>query len=116
MIKLLIKLAIVALLANATYRIGSEYITYVKFRDAIRDAAMFKATSDTDLVARILALADQYEIPLEQENIAIERADRQVNVDGWYDKPIEVLPNYEYPWHFGLSLDVLTPTSLPPLR
>jgi hypothetical protein len=27
-----------------------------------------------------------------------------------------VLPNYAYPWHFGLSMSVLTPTSLPPLQ
>ena len=115
MIKLLIRLALVALLANAAVRIGSEYITHVKFRDAIRDAAMFKAKDDAELIARIMDLAVQYEIPLDQDNVAIEREDRRVNVDGWYDKPIAVLPNYEYPWHFGLSLDVLTPTGLPAL-
>lgn len=114
-IKLLIKLAIVALLANGVYHVGSEYLTYVKFRDGIRDAAMFKAKNDTELMARIVELAEHYEIPLDQENVTIEREERQVNVEGWYDKPIEVLPSYEYPWHFGLSLNVLTPTSLPPL-
>jgi hypothetical protein len=111
-IKLALKLAIVALLANAVYHIGSEYLTYIKFRDAIRDAAMFKAKNDTELMARIVDLAAQYEVPLDQENLTIEREDRRVNVDGWYDKPIEIVPNYEYPWHFGLSLEVLTPTTL----
>ncbi|MGC4085671.1 MAG: hypothetical protein QM736_26980 [Vicinamibacterales bacterium] len=59
MIKLFIKLAIVALVANAAYHIGSEYLTYVKFRDAIRDAAMFKAKTDADLLGRILNLAGE---------------------------------------------------------
>jgi hypothetical protein len=113
-IKLLIKLAIVALLANAAYHIGAEYLTYIKFRDAIRDAAMFKARNDTELMARIMDLAAQYEIPLDEENLTIERRERQVNIEGWYDKPIEVAPSYQYPWHFGLSLDVLTPTVLAP--
>jgi hypothetical protein len=112
-IKLLLKLAIVALLANAAYRVGSEYLTYIKFRDAIRDAAMFKAKNDTELMARIMDLAGQYEIPLQEENVNIEREERRVNVEGWYDKPIEVVPNYEYPWHFGLSLEILTSTVLP---
>ena len=71
MLKLLVKLAIVALLANAAYRIGSEYLTYVKFRDAVRDAAMFKAKNDDELTARIMDLAAQYDVPLDEDNIAI---------------------------------------------
>lgn len=109
MIKLLLKLAVVALLANAAYHVGSEYLTYIKFRDAIRDAAMFKAKNDTELMARIVELAAQYEVPLQEENVTIERVERKVNVEGWYDKPIEIVPNYHYPWHFGLSLEVVTP-------
>lgn len=108
MIKLLFKLAIVALLANAAYHIGSEYLTYFKFRDAIRDAAMFKAKNDTELMARIMDLAAQYEIPLDEENVSIQREERKISVEGWYDKPVEVAPNYDYPWHFGLSLEVVS--------
>lgn len=115
MFKLLIKLAIVALLANAGYRIGTEYITHVRFRDAIRDAAMFKAKTDQELATRIMQLAEQYEVPLDQENFTVEREERTVTVDGWYDKPIEVLPNYEYPWHFSLSLSVIVPSTAAPL-
>lgn len=109
MIKLLGKLAIVALVANAAFHIGTEYLTYVKFRDAIRDAAMFKARNDTELMSRILDLANQYEIPIDEDNITIQRHERRINVEGWYDKPIEVVPNYEYPWHFGLSLEAVVP-------
>jgi hypothetical protein len=113
-IKLLLKLAIVALLANAAYHIGSEYLTYIKFRDAIRDAAIFKAKNDAELMTRIMDLAAQYEIPLDEENVTIQRQERRVSVEGWYDKPIEVAPNYQYPWHFGLSLEVLTPSMITP--
>jgi len=60
-LKLLIKLAIAALLANAAYRIGSEYLTYIKFRDAIRDAAMFKATDDVELRKKIMDLSEVLE-------------------------------------------------------
>jgi hypothetical protein len=107
--KLLVKLAIVALLANAAYHIGSEYLTYVRFRDAVRDAAMFKAKNNTDLTARIMDLAGQFDVPLDEDNLTISREDRRVNIDGWYDKPIEVVPNYEYPWHFGLALEIVAP-------
>jgi hypothetical protein len=108
-IKLLVKLAIVALLANAAFRVGSEYVTYVKFRDSIREVAMFKAKTDTELMSRILVLANHYEVPVEEENINIQREQQTVNIDGWYDKPIELVPDYEYPWHFTLSIEVTTP-------
>jgi len=107
--KLLLKLAVVAVLANAAFHIGAEYVTYIRFRDAIRDAAMFKAKNDTELMTRIMDLADQYDVPLEQENVTISREERRVSVDGWYDKAIEVMPNYEYPWHFNLSLEIVAP-------
>jgi hypothetical protein len=110
-IKLLLKLAIVALLGNAAYHIGSEYLTYVRFRDAIRDAAMFKAKTDAELIARISELAVQYDVPLDEANLTIERDQRNVSIEGWYDKPIEVVPRYEYPWHFGLSMDVVAPAT-----
>lgn len=108
MVKLLLKLAVVALLANAAFHIGVEYLTFVRFQDDIRDAAIFKAKTDGELTTRILALAQQHEVPLDEENLNIEREGRLVRVDGWYDKPIEVLPTYRYPWHFGMSLDVMS--------
>ena len=113
MIKLIFKLAIVALIANAGYHIAAEYLTYFRFRDAIRDAAMFKARNDTDLMARILDLATQYELPVSEDNVTIERVERRVTVEGWYDKPIEVVPNYLYPWHFALTLEVVGQALLP---
>ena len=112
MIKLLIKLAIVALLANAAFHIGSEYLTYIRFRDAVRDAAMFKAKNDTELMARIVDLAEQYEVPIDEDNVTLGREDRRVSIDGWYDKPIEIVPSYQYPWHFSMSLEVLVPASV----
>ncbi len=113
MIKLLLKLALVALLANAAFHVGSEYVLYFRFRDAIRDAAMFKAKNNAELMARIVDIAGQFEIPLDQDNVTIERQERRVTVDGWYDKPIEVVPNYEYPWHFSIAEEIVVPTIVP---
>jgi hypothetical protein len=106
MIKRLVKLAIVALLANAVYRVGVEYVTYIKFRDAIRDAAMFKAKSADDLRARIVALADDYELP-QDDDLQISLDERVWHIDGSYRKPIEVVPKFEYAWPFPYSLDVV---------
>jgi hypothetical protein len=70
---------------------------------------MFKAKNDTELTARIMDLATQFEVPLDEDNLTISREDRRVSIEGWYDKPIEIVPSYEYPWHFGLALDIVAP-------
>lgn len=111
--KLLIKLAIAALLANAAYRIGSEYLTYIKFRDAIRDAAMFKATDDVELRKKIMDLSDEYDVPLVDEALIIHREERHVVIEGKYTKPIEVVPTYNYPWPFSWTVDAMVSTTYP---
>jgi len=65
--KLLIKLAITALLANAAFRLGTEYLTHYKFRDSVREAAMFRAGSDDELRQRVMETADSYGIPLKDD-------------------------------------------------
>ena len=111
--KLLFKVAIAALIANALFRVGTEYVTYIKFRDAIRDAAMFKAKNDAELEVEIMALANDYDVPVESADLTIHREARHVFVDGRYRKPIEIAPRVVYPWPFSWSIDVMTPTTVP---
>ena len=113
MFKLLVKLAIAALLAHAGYQVGLEYLNYIRFRDAIRDAAMFKARTDDELRRRIMNLASEYDIPVSEEEVTIEREDRHVLVSGSYKKPIEVVPGVEYPWPFNWSIDAMLSTTVP---
>jgi hypothetical protein len=104
--KLLIKLVIAALVANALYRVGAEYLNYFRFRDAVRDAAMFKARNDDDLRERVVGLAQEYDIPISGEDVAIHRENRLVTVDASYRKAIEVLPRYQMGWPFDVSVEV----------
>lgn len=114
MVKLVFKLAIVALLGNAAYRVGSEYLTYIKFRDDVRDAAMFKARNDEELSRQIMQLAGGYNLPLSESAISLTREDRRVRIEGSYDKPIEVVPTFSYPWHFAWSIDATVSIVIPP--
>ena len=74
---------------------------------------MFKARTDEELQRRILDLASQYEVPLAEEAITIQRDERHVVVEGQYRKPIEVVPNYFYSWPFSWSIDALVSTTVP---
>lgn len=111
--KLLVKVAIAALIANALFHVGTEYLTYIKFRDAIRDAAMFKAHTDADLEIEIMALANDYSVPVQREALSIRREARHVFVDGSYHKDIEIAPRVVYAWPFSWAIDVMTPTVAP---
>ena len=75
------------------------------------DDYVVKPFSTPELMARVRELAEQYEVPLDEDNMVIEREERRFHVNGWYDKEIEVAPNYFYPWHFGLSLDAVKPAT-----
>jgi hypothetical protein len=114
MIKLVVKLALAALVANAVFRVGSEYLTFFRFRDAVHGAAVYKATSDDDLRRRIAVLATEYDIPIDAEEVNVERHGRVITVKTAYHKPIDLLPRYSFEWPFTVSLEAET-SSAPPL-
>jgi hypothetical protein len=109
MIKLLVKLAIVALVANALFRIGTEYLTFIKFRDDVRDAAMFKAKTEDELRQRIGALAEQYDLEVDPDSLSIDREARVWRIHGYYSRPIEIVPRYEYEWPFPWDVEAVVP-------
>jgi len=106
MIRTLVKLALAALIANAVWRVGSEYVTDFKFRDAVREAAVYKTRSDEELRAKIGALASQFDVPIDEDALTIQHEDSHLVISGGYEKPIELVPGYQYPWRFSWTIDV----------
>jgi len=111
--KLLIKLLVAALVVNAGYRVGSEYVTHIAFRDAIRNAATYKTTDDADLRREIMELSVEHAVPLVEHDLKIVREDRHVVIEGRYEKPIEVVPTFRYRWPFSWTIDAMVSTTYP---
>jgi hypothetical protein len=111
MLRLLIRVAIAALIANAVWRLGSEYVTYFQFKDEVRSAATSGKGSDEDLRSRIDALAERYDISIEEGAVRVmtdaSRSVEHAIVEVYYVKPIELVPGYEYPWRFSFTVDTL---------
>ena len=42
MIKIIVKMAIAALIANASWRVGSAYLTYCRFKDAVEETEVLE--------------------------------------------------------------------------
>ena len=116
MIRWILKLAVAALIAIAVWRIGSAYVAHFKFRDAVREAAMYETKSDGELRARIFELAENFDVPLDREDtnaLKITRQGRHVSIEGGYVEPIEVLPGYLYPWRFSWAVEAeVTPRAI----
>jgi len=107
MIKFLIKLALSALIASATWQIAMAYASNYRFKDATESAALTPRITDAALRERVLELADHNDAPLEEENLEIRRDVRHIWVDVSYVRPVNVLPWYQHPWPFGWSVEVI---------
>ena len=103
--KTLIKLAIAALVLNATWRIGSEYLQDYEFKDAAHEAAMIEGQTEEHLRQRVLELANKYGAPVSDDDVEITVDERHVFVTTSYEKRIQVVPGYEYPWKFSWTAD-----------
>jgi hypothetical protein len=108
MLKFLVKLVIVALVANATFRLGSAYLSLYRFKDAIEQAMLYESKkSDEELRQRVVELGSQYDLPITDDSFTLRRENEHTYVEGSYTKPVEFLPSYPYPWKFTYSTDTL---------
>jgi hypothetical protein len=105
MIKTLVKMALAALIANAAWRVGSEYITEFKFKDAVREAAIYDGRGDLDLRQHIAGIGIQFDVPVDPDALKIAHTEGRITVDGEYEKPIELIPGHPYTWNFPWSVD-----------
>jgi hypothetical protein len=105
-IRPLIKLAIVALLANAAWRVGNAYASYYRFTDAVQQTAHYRGDkSDAQVHDRVFALASQHDIAVTDDTLTIHREDNRTIVEGAYTQPIEFVPGLVYNWPFAVHID-----------
>lgn len=102
--KLLIKLAITAALVHAAFRLGTEYLVHYQFRDAVREAAMFRARNIEELGQQVMEVATTHGVPLAADSFTMRRDNREAVVQGSYVKPIELLPGFPYDWRFDFQV------------
>jgi hypothetical protein len=107
--KVLLKLAIVALLANMTWHVLGVYSAHFKFKDAVQSASQYNAEKSADgLRLRILELAAQYDVPVTDANFTLSRVGDHTIADGSYTRPVELAPGFSYPWTFTWHVDTFT--------
>jgi hypothetical protein len=105
-LKLIVKLAIVALVANACWHVMSAYASYYKFKDAVAQTTLFGNDKTIEqLRARVVTLAAEYDLPVGEDDFSLRREARRTIVDGSYTRPIELAPGFSRPWEFRFRVE-----------
>ena len=107
MIKLIIKLAIAALIVHGSWRAGTVFLRYYNFKDEVRTTVQFAGVKgESDIRNRILEIANSREVPLAEDHLTVRKEETHTVVDATYTERIEIVPTYFYPYEFKLNVDV----------
>ena len=113
--KTILKLIVVALLANAGWHLFSAYSPHYRFKDGAQYAAQFRAQmTDKELHEKIMELAAQYEIPVTVADLQVRHQGDRTVVKASYNRRIELLPGFSPTWPFSFEVDVLNLGTIPP--
>jgi hypothetical protein len=103
-IRRLIQLAIFLLIANGLYQTAPAFMHSYQFKDALQELALFSQKSaDAQLIDRVMALADEHDIPLERDYIQIHRSNAQLIINVSYIETMKVVPGYDYVRQFDIE-------------
>jgi hypothetical protein len=106
LIKTAIKLLITLAVLNAVVRAGMAAWDYFELRDEAEQLIVFGANASTDdLRMRILARAEELDVPLEAENVDVQREGNRTFVYGSYTQPVELFPGFTYPADLSFSVE-----------
>jgi hypothetical protein len=108
MIRSLVKLALAVFVASAGWRVGSEYLTHYRFREAVRRATL-EHRLEADLRRAVLEEAGRFDIPLSDDDVMITLEERRMTVSGQYVRPIELVPGVTRPWIFRWTVETFGP-------
>jgi hypothetical protein len=113
MLRTLLKLAVVALVANAAWHLFGAYSPNYRLQDGIQYAAQNRGQmSDEALRDKIVEIAGQFDVPLNAGDVSIKQQGSHILVDLSYVRPIELAPGFKYPWPFSIHVDVIRLSSL----
>jgi len=114
LIKIVIKLAVAALVANAAFHLMTAYVAYYKFTDAVQQTTQYSSDKSLDqLRTRIAEIAAEHDVPVGQDDFTLTREERHTVVDGSYTRIVDFAPGYSRPWRFAFHTDTYTPEVRP---
>ena len=117
-VKIILKLLIVVAIGHAAIRTGQVYWEHYQLEDQAQQLVLFGwRQSPEQLHNEILDFAERTGVPLESEELLVERDGELTTASATYARPIDVLPMYTYTAHMSFDVEgrnvVAMPTSRP---
>lgn len=105
MLRNLVRLIVLGLLVHAGVRVGPVFLNYYKFKDAVRETAMFpgKLTAE-ELVARVVEIGLAHDVELTPREIEVAKDGQTTYIRTGYTKQLEYVPRRFYPWTFAVDV------------
>ena len=106
--KALFSLLLAALIVNACVRAGDSAWRFYQLRDAVEHEARYGDVKTTSLLRkRILAIAQEHDVELAADDIAIERRGQETYVSLTYTEAIPLVPKaYTYEQDYDVTMTV----------
>ena len=106
--KALFKLAIFLLVVNALYRFVPPYYNHTRLSDDIEQGALGWADlSEKEIQDQVLSLAHQRGLPVEAEQITVQRNLERLLVTLSYPRTLELVPGWTYEWQFDSNVEAV---------
>jgi len=101
MVKLVIKLAIVALIANALYQVVPRFYNNWKFQDALKELATFSQRRSVDeIVDRCVLIAKDHDLALDRADFTVNKGKMVTTIDTSYIVDLKYIPGKPHPYTF----------------
>jgi hypothetical protein len=106
----IIKLVIAGFILYAVAQIGMAEFKYYQFQDAVHEVMLFSANAkDPDIIKQVLAVADEYDVPLEAGDVTVTRVRTEIRVNMSYNEDVTLIPGlYTKNWTFNPSSSIMT--------
>lgn len=106
--KTILQLVVALTLITGAVQGGRAAVKHYAFVDAIQEALLFASSRNEEQIAeKVLELANEHEIPLDPQQVTVERLPYQINIEAPYTDQVNLLPGvYTRTWDFETSVHV----------
>ncbi len=125
MLRVLIKIAVAALLIHGVWRVGSTFWRYYQFEDALQEVAQFgDRQSERQLCNQSMDKAATLDVPIAAGSVSVRRGVNppfncetgfraaapggaiasKIYIEASYHDQLQFLPGYRYPWDFAVQV------------
>ena len=106
MLRNIVRLVVLGLIVHAAVRIVPEFWQYLKFKDAVVEAATYAGRKTPEQVRdRVVALAAEHGVPIGPADVAVARQGDTTFVSTGWVAQLEYLPTRFYPHEFIVDVE-----------